>query len=47
MTWVEKHGMHCYLCNDIIDEREVTLYYDEKKEEHEICEDCQSKEESK
>ncbi len=36
---IEKHGMHCYSCNKLFDERE-SVHVEVDNEEHEICEDC-------
>ena len=39
MTWVEKHGINCYSCNKLFDEREA-IHVEIKNEDHEICEEC-------
>ena len=39
MTWVEKHGINCYSCNKLFDEREA-IHVKIKNEDHEICEEC-------
>ena len=38
MTWVEKHGINCYSCNKLFDEREA-IHVEIKNEDHEIYED--------
>ena len=39
MTWIEKHGINCYSCNKLFDEREA-IHVEIKNEDHEICEEC-------
>ena len=39
MMKMERHGINCYLCNILFDEREAGLVIIDG-EEHEICEEC-------